>query len=95
MDKISRERVEKVWPGCDICRSKKEIKSNNFCGSAAIRIVDHFLGISGNEKKIKFFDRIYAPSFSIKFCPMCGKPLTAEAVDLVMERLEVLQDEID
>ena len=26
------------------------------------------------------------------FCPRCGKPLTDAAVDMVMERLEVLED---
>ena len=26
------------------------------------------------------------------FCPRCGKPLTDEAVDMVMERLEALYD---
>lgn len=29
----------------------------------------------------------------IKFCPKCGKPLTDEAVDMVMERLEALHGE--
>ena len=27
-----------------------------------------------------------------RFCPVCGKPLTDEAVDMVMERLEALKD---
>lgn len=27
-----------------------------------------------------------------KYCPHCGRPLTAEAVDMVMERLEVMKD---
>ena len=27
-----------------------------------------------------------------KFCPMCGRPLTDEAVQMVMERLEALKD---
>ena len=26
-----------------------------------------------------------------RFCPVCGKPLTDEAVEMVMERLEALQ----
>ena len=26
------------------------------------------------------------------FCPMCGAPMTDEAVDMVMERLEALKD---
>lgn len=28
-----------------------------------------------------------------KYCPHCGRPLTDEAMDMVMERLEVLKDE--
>ena len=33
------------------------------------------------------------PPGGIRFCPMCGAPLTDEAVDMVMERLEALKDE--
>lgn len=33
-------------------------------------------------------DTCYEPSF----CPICGKPLTNEAVDTVMERMEALKD---
>ena len=33
------------------------------------------------------------PRGGIRFCPMCGKPLTDEAVEMVMERLEALKDE--
>ena len=32
------------------------------------------------------------PRCGIRFCPMCGRPLTDEAVDMVMERLEALHD---
>lgn len=28
-----------------------------------------------------------------QFCPVCGAPMTDEAVDMVMKRLEVLRDE--
>ena len=34
-------------------------------------------------------DTCYEPSF----CPICGKPLTDEAVEMVMERLEALKDD--
>ena len=30
--------------------------------------------------------------FPLNFCPRCGSPLTDEAVEMVMERLEVLND---
>lgn len=89
---VSREQVEKVWPGCDICRGDKKIKSDNFCGAATMQIVGDSIDLRGDEKKIKFFGHIYAPSFSVRFCPFCGKPLTDEAVQMVMERMEALHD---
>ena len=32
------------------------------------------------------------PRGAIQFCPMCGRPLTDEAVEMVMERMEALHD---
>lgn len=34
------------------------------------------------------------PRGGIRFCPMCGKPLTDEAVQMVMERMEALHETI-
>ncbi len=90
---VSRELVEKVWPGCDICRGDKKIKSDNFCGAATMQIVGDSIDLRGDEKKIKFFGHIYAPSFSVRFCPFCGKPLTDEAVEMVMERMEAVYEQ--
>ena len=89
---VSREQVEKVFSGCEMCKEEKEVKSDNFCGAATMRIVGDSIDLRGDEKKIKFFGHIYAPSFSIRFCPFCGKPRTDEAVEMVMERLEALYD---
>lgn len=86
---VSWERVEKAFPGCEMCREKKEVKSDNFCGAATMRIVGDSIDLRGNEKKIKFFGHIYAPSFSVK--PFCGKPLTDEAVEMVMKRMKELK----
>ena len=58
-----------------------------------MRIVGDSIDLRGDEKKIKFFGHIYAPSFSVKFCPFCGKPLTDETVDMMLERLEALNNE--
>ena len=91
---VSREQVEKVFPGCEMCKEKKEVKSDNFCGAATMRIVGDSIDLRGDEKKIKFFGHIYAPSFSVRFCPFCGKPLTDEAVEMVMERMEKLHENI-
>ena len=90
---VSREQVEKVYPACDVCGGGKEIRSDNFCGMARLRIVGDSINLRGDEKKIKFFGHIYAPNFSVRFCPFCGKPLTDEAVQMVMERLEELNNE--
>ena len=89
---VSRERVEKVFHGCEMCREEKKVKSDNFCGAATMRIVGDSIDLRGDEKKIEFFGHIYAPSFSVKFCPFCGKPLTDEAVEVVMERMEKLKN---
>lgn len=35
------------------------------------------------------------PRGGIRFCPMCGRPLTDEAVDMVMERMDALHDTED
>lgn len=32
------------------------------------------------------------PRGGIRFCPMCGRPLTDEAVDIIMRRLETLYE---
>ena len=89
---VSREQVEKVFHGCEMCREEKKVKSDNFCGAATMRIVGDSIDLRGDEKKIKFFGHIYAPSFSVKFCPFCGKPLTDEAVEIRLKELEALKD---
>ena len=33
------------------------------------------------------------PRGGIRFCPMCGRPMTDEAVQMVMERMEELKNE--
>ena len=90
---VSREQLEMVWFGCDICRGDKEVKSDNFCGAATMRIVGDSIDLRGDEKKIKFFGHIYAPSFSVRFCPFCGKPLMDEAVEIRLKELEALKDD--
>ena len=38
---------------------------------------------------------VMPPRGGIQYCPMCGKPLTDEAVEMVMERLEALHGETE
>lgn len=67
---VSREQVEKVFPGCDFC----EIELDDYP-----YIVAH--------SDYSSSDTCYEPSF----CPICGKPMTDKAVQMVMERWEALQ----
>ena len=60
---VSREKVEKVWRGCEKCNGAGE-----------------YSRYAENLTK----------TLLAKYCPHCGRPLTDEAVDMVMERLEAL-----
>ena len=62
---VSRERVEKVWRGCEKCNGAGE-----------------YSRYAENLTK----------TLLAKYCPHCGRPLTDEAVQMVMERLEALKD---
>ena len=81
---VSREQIAKIWPGCDAC----EIPCNN-CES--IYAWDRYgkpqecTGCPDNGYKN------YTPES--QFCEFCGRPLTDEAVQMVMERLEALQSD--
>ena len=57
---VSRERVEKVWRGCEKCNGAGE-----------------YSRYAENLAKILL----------AKYCPHCGRPLTDEAVEMVMERI--------
>ena len=74
---VSREQVEKVWPGCPYCKEDGEGYVKKF---GAYSILDGEV-TTGHCKPQK-----------IKFCPHCSRPLTDEAVQMVMERLEALHD---
>ena len=60
---------------CKYCEEEVELISSNFCGSARARIGRNYLDVIGEKKVIKWFERIYQPSFHIYYCPMCGKKL--------------------
>ena len=59
---VSRERVEKVFFGCEYCDEEW-----GTCSPATNRFT-------------------MPPNGGIRFCPMCGLPLTDEAVDMMLER---------
>ena len=75
---VSREQVEKVWRG-----------EWNYSHTTE---TDHFAVV----KCSKCGHKAFAMALYVKdgnFCPACGAAQTDEAVDMVMERLEVLKDD--
>lgn len=79
---VSREQVEKVWRGCRSCKS---------CRSCAYSIYDlKDVPCKMCDPNAEGIVTEYKPS---NFCPVCGKPLTDEAVEMVMRRLEAMYGE--
>ena len=78
---VSREQVEKVWRGCRSCKSCRS------CVFSIHEIKD--MPCKKCDTNAEGIVTEYKPS---NFCPVCGKPLTDEAVQMVMERLEVMKD---
>ena len=78
----TREQVEKVFPGCRSCKS---CRSCVFCIN---NLKD--MPCKKCDPNAECVVTEYKPS---NFCPVCGKPLTDEAVQMVMERWETLYGE--
>ena len=77
---VSREQVDKVWKGCSWCNNEGKRPENWECSLLDDR---GFSVVVGDE----------VVWTNAEFCPVCGKPLTDEAVEMVMERLEALHGE--
>ena len=77
---VSREQVEKVWRGCSWCNNEGKKPENWECSLLDDR---GFSVVAGDE----------VVWTNAEFCPVCGKPLTDEAVETVMESLEALHHE--
>ena len=73
---ISREQVEKVWSPCNFCAGAKYITG----GVTAV----YPLSETRQQETLAEGD--------FDFCPVCGRPLTDEAVDILLERLEALHE---
>ena len=80
---ISREQVEKVWRGCDFCNRAD-------FGEFGFEITKHYAKICCALGSWRFPEKE-----QFLFCPKCGKPLTDEAVQMVMKRLEALYENRD
>lgn len=70
---VSREQVEKVWRGCDLCLDDSWQR---------------------NLMIPKRFDHTSMLSAELaQFCPGCGRPLTDEAVETIMKRMEEMRND--
>ena len=74
---VSRELVEKVWPGCPYCKEDGEGYVQKF-GAYSIQSGELATGHCKSQK--------------IKFCPHCSRPLTDEAVQMVMEKINNMEE---
>ena len=73
---VSRERVEKVWSPCNFCAGAKYITGE----------VTAVYPVSETHQQ----ETLAEGDFD--FCPNCGRPLTDEAVEMVMERMEEMKN---
>lgn len=76
---VSREQVEKVFPGCPACKN----------GPPKLHIpAFRAMAVCNQHMDHEAFDI----ELNSKFCLNCGRPLTDKAVEMVMERWEALKD---
>lgn len=73
---VSREQVEKVWGPCNFCAGAKYIAGE----------VTAVYPVSETRQQ----ETLAEGDFD--FCPVCGRPITDEAVEMVIERLGVLHN---
>ena len=96
---VTRERVEMVWKPCKVCNGKTMLYQHtnttklfmNTFGKAATLVTECnacppyadccMKGISMNS------------AFRISYCPECGRPLTDEAVETIMKRMEEMRND--
>ena len=79
---VSREQVEKVWKGCPEGKQR--------CGLCV-----HMGAWDRHGKPYVCEQCVDYSNFESdqRFCPVCGRPLTDEAVRMVMERMEKLYEQ--
>ena len=96
---VSREQVAEVWKPCKVCNGKTTLYQHtnttklfmNTFGKAATLVTECnacppyadccMKGISMNS------------AFRISYCPECGRPLTDEAVETIMKRMEEMRND--
>ena len=85
---VSREQVEKVFHGCEMCADWRKLKLKPCAnGDLGVRADIGSLG-EDDPFGLLVYDQ-YLPSgyVDFDFCPFCGAPKTGKAVDILLKRL--------
>ena len=77
---VSREQVEKVWRGEWMGSADGYADGELVYDTWTCSECDHVIDEEDDPDRLP------------QFCPHCGAPMTDEAVDMVMEKLEALND---
>lgn len=80
---ITREQVAEVWGS----EGWETVPDKGFVDTAGRQVYHLHCPHCG------FFWRETGHAKYFRFCPACGAPMTDDALDMVMERLEALRDE--
>lgn len=94
---VSREQVEKMWPGCNYCKDlwMTELDFKPCAsGDIGVRLAIGRVSEDDNFGILAYYQHTAAGYIDFPFCPFCGRPITDEAVQMVVERLEALKDEL-
>lgn len=88
---VSRDQVEKVYPGCGMCSGWNTVKLKP-CANGDLGVqADIGSAGKGDAFGLVVYNKHLASGYvDFPFCPFCGKPQTDEAVQMAVERLEAL-----
>lgn len=92
---VSRERVEKVWSGCQMCEGWNTIELKPCAnGDLGVRADIGSAGQADPFGLVVYNNLLASGYVDFQFCPFCGSPKTADAVQMVVERLEAFYENI-
>ena len=90
---VSREWVEKVFPGCGMCSGWNTVKLKPCAnGDLGVQADIGSVGKGDAFGLVVYNNHLASGYVDFPFCPFCGKPQTDEAVDILLRRLEALHD---
>ena len=90
---VSREQIEKVWSGCQMCEGWNTIELKPCAnGDLGVRADIGSAGQADPFGLVVYNNLLASGYVDFQFCPFCGSPKTDEAVQMMVERLEAMKD---